>query len=53
VMVKRKEIVEEIHLVISGKTLDAIFPPLFFVLINSLLGLDLAVIASVALAQLY
>jgi len=50
VMVKRKEILEEIHSVISGKTLDAIFPPLFFVLINSILGLDMAVIASVALA---
>ncbi len=49
-MVKRKEIIEEIHSVISGKTLDAIFPPLLFVLINSILGLDLAVIASMALA---
>lgn len=49
-MVKKKEIVEEIHSVISGKTLDAILPPLFFVLMNSLAGLDLAVIASLVLA---
>jgi len=49
-IVKRKEIVEEIYSVISGKTLDAIFPPLFFVLINSVSGLDLAIITSVALA---
>jgi len=49
-LVKRKEILEEIHSVISGKTLDAIFPPLFFVLMNSLAGLDFAVIASLVLA---
>jgi hypothetical protein len=49
-MVKRKEIKEEIQSVISGKTLDAIFPPLFFVLMNSLAGLDLAIIASLVLA---
>jgi hypothetical protein len=51
-MVKRKEIIEEIKSVISGKTLDAIFPPLFFALMHSIIGLDLAVIASLVLASL-
>ncbi len=48
--IKRKEIVEEIHSVISGKTLDALLPPLIFVLINSVSGLDLAVMVSLGLA---
>jgi len=49
-MVKRKEIIEEINSVISGKTLDAIFPPLFFVLFNSIANLNVAVMASLFLA---
>lgn len=49
-MVKSKEILEEINSVISGKTLDAIFPPLFFVLFNSIANLNLAVVASFFLA---
>jgi len=51
-MVKRKEILEEINSVISGKTLDAIFPPLLFVLTESIYGLNLAVIVSFILAVL-
>lgn len=51
-MVKRKEIIEEIKSVISGKTLDAILPPLFFALMHSITSLNLAVIASLVLASL-
>jgi len=49
-LVKSKEILEEINSVISGKTLDAIFPPLIFVLFKNIAGLDLAVIVSMVLA---
>jgi hypothetical protein len=51
-MIKRKEIIEEINSVISAKTLDAIFPPLFFALMHSITSLNLAVIASLVLASL-
>ena len=48
--IKGKEILEEIKSVISGKNLDAIFPPLLFVLSNSLIGLNTAVIFSLVTA---
>jgi len=35
----RTEISEELRSVISGKTLDAVFPPLVFLLANGLFGL--------------
>lgn len=46
-MSKLKEILEELKSVVSGKTLDAILPPLIFVLINSYFNLNLAIIVSV------
>ncbi|HKK83150.1 MAG TPA: DUF3159 domain-containing protein [Atribacterota bacterium] len=49
-MVKRKEILEEINSIISGKTLDALLPPLIFVLINSVSGLNMAVVISLGFA---
>ncbi|MDD4363918.1 MAG: DUF3159 domain-containing protein [Atribacterota bacterium] len=52
-MVKRKEIFEELHSVISSKTLDAILPPLIFVLFNNIAGLDLAVMASIVFALIF
>ena len=47
---KGKEILEELKTVGSGKTLDALLPPLVFVIANGFLGLDAAVIISIGLA---
>ena len=49
-MNKRGEIVDELKSVISGKTLDAIFPPLVYALVNSLFSLEVAAIAAVFVA---
>ena len=49
---KRLEILEELKTVITGKTFDALLPPLVFVLANSLFGLDSAVIIALGLAVL-
>lgn len=49
-MVTRKEIQEEVQSVISGKTIDAMFPPLIFVLMNTYAGLDVAVVVSLCIA---
>lgn len=46
----RKEIFEEIKSMISGKTIDALLPPVVFVIINSFLGLDIAIVISLGLA---
>lgn len=46
-MTRGKEIMEELRSVISGKTLDAILPPLLFVILNGRVGLDSAVVISV------
>ncbi len=48
----RPEILEELKMVISGKTFDALLPPLVFVVINGLFGLDTAVITALGLALL-
>ncbi len=50
--IKRNEIFEELKSVVSGKTFDAILPPLVFVAANSLFGLDAAVITALGLAIL-
>ncbi len=47
-----KEILEEIKSVISGKTLDAVLPPLVFVFAHQSLGLNTALILSLGLAVL-
>ena len=43
-MAKGRELFEELKSVVSGKTLDAVFPPVLFVMANSFLGLNTAVI---------
>lgn len=45
-MNRGKELIEELQSVISGKTLDALVPPLLFVLLNNRLGLPLASLIS-------
>jgi len=50
--VKSKEILEELKSVISGKTVDALFPPLVFAGVNAFFGLDAALITAPALAIL-
>ena len=47
-----KEILEEIKSVISGKTLDAVLPPLVFVFANQSLSLNVALILSLGLTVL-
>lgn len=50
---KAKEIMEELKLVLSGKTIDAVLPPLIFVLINGFYGLNAAIILSTGVALLF
>ena len=49
---RKNEILEELKAVLSGKTVDALLPPLVFVLVNSILGLEAAAIAAVLFALL-
>lgn len=49
---RRTEILEELRLVVSGKTLDALVPPLIFVITNSLQGLVPAVALAMGIALL-
>lgn len=49
---KNQELFEELKSVLGGKTLDAIFPPLLFVLLNSLLTLNIAIIGALGVATL-
>ncbi len=49
-MADKNEILEELKSVVSGKTFDALLPPLIFVLVNGIMGLDIAVIAAISLA---
>jgi hypothetical protein len=45
-LTRSKEIVEELRSVISGKTLDAVLPPLLFVVLNGRVGLGAAIVIS-------
>lgn len=47
------EILEELKSVVSGKTLDALIPPLIFVLTNSFLGLRPAIAIAMGTALLF
>lgn len=47
-MNKLIEIKDEIKTVLSGSTLDAILPPLLFVIINNILGITTAIISALA-----
>jgi hypothetical protein len=51
-MDKIREIIEELQMVLAGraKFLDSLLPPIFFVLLNALLGMQLAILASIGLA---
>ena len=44
-----REIFEELKLVVSGKSLDALLPPLMFLILNRISGLDIAVIVSLGI----
>jgi uncharacterized membrane protein len=48
-----KDLFSEIKLIFSGKTLDAIIPPLIFVIINGYLGLSIAIIVSLVIALVF
>lgn len=50
--IKLKEIWEELKSVLSGKTIDALLPPIIFVIVDAIFGLDVAVIAALGLAVL-
>ena len=52
-MNKGKEILEELTSVLSGKTLDAIIPPLVFVIVNSIFGLTTAIIVALVLSATF
>ncbi|MFP4286131.1 MAG: DUF3159 domain-containing protein [Candidatus Izemoplasmataceae bacterium] len=49
-MTKFKEIVEEFKTVVKGKTLDALLPPIIFIVFNSFLELIYAMIGAVLIA---
>jgi hypothetical protein len=49
---KGTELLEELKSVVSGKTVDALLPPLVFVLVNSAVGLEIAAISAVIFALL-
>ncbi len=49
---KQNEILEELKMVVSGKTFDALLPPLVFVIINGIFGLDSAVIVALGFSLL-
>jgi hypothetical protein len=46
----RREIIEELQQVLSGKTLDAVLPPICFIVINQLTTLNRAIVLSLAVA---
>jgi hypothetical protein len=49
-MSKTQEIGEELKSVLSGRTIDALLPPLVFVLANAFFSLEVAVLAALGLA---
>ncbi len=51
-MNKREEIIEELKTVLSGKTLDALIPPIVFVIVNGLYGINWASILAICSAVL-
>jgi len=50
VSVKGSEIIEELKTVLSSKTIDAILPPLFFVIINRVVSLNAAAVTAISVA---
>lgn len=49
---RNNELIEELTSVLSGKTLDAIFPPLLFVVLNNVVSLQTAIIGALGIATL-
>jgi len=47
---KGKEILDELRLVVTGKTLDALLPPLVFAIANGFFGLNRAVLVALTLS---
>jgi uncharacterized membrane protein len=52
-MDRLKDLLSEIKLIFTGKTLDAIIPPLIFVIINGYFGLSIAIIVSLVIALIF
>ena len=52
-MDRLKDLLSEIKLIFTGKTLDAIIPPLIFVVVNGYLGLSIAIIVSLVIALIF
>lgn len=48
-----QEIREELQSVLKGKTLDALLPPLIFVILNNLVSINSAIISALILASYY
>lgn len=51
-MGKSQEIGEELKSVLSGRTVDALFPPLIFVIVNAVFSLEVAVVSAIGLSVL-
>ena len=51
-MSKTNEISEELKSVLSGRTIDALLPPLVFVIVNGFFSLEIAIISALSLAVL-
>lgn len=51
-MIKFKDLIEELRLVISSKTIDAIFPPLVFIISNNIFSLYIAAITAISVTIL-
>jgi len=49
---KGTELLEELKSVVSEKTVDALLPPLVFVMVNSTVGLEAAAVSAVIFALL-
>lgn len=47
---KLREIWEELQSVLSGSTIDTLLPPLVFVIVNGIFGLEIAAITALGLA---
>ncbi len=51
--VSLSEIIDELKTIGSGRTFDALLPPLIFLIINRILGLNIALIAALSVAVIF
>ena len=49
---RNNELIEELTNVLSGQTLDAIFPPLLFTILNNMVSLNFAIIGALGVATM-